>query len=146
MDGPQVIENKNVKQEESKKTSSCTESKHDRDSDSDSDDSDSDDDDVPLTQLLNSNSAKRAAAKKSNSPPLKRPKPQPAASNSSEAKITAPHPYFLAEILKHIGKTHGHLFKGEILICLSYIYSEAHVSITSKPSSEFISNNRAFTL
>ena len=146
LDGPQVNEYKNVKQEESKKTSSCTESKHDRDSDSDSDDSDSDDDDVPLTQLLNSNSAKRAAAKKSNSPPSKRPKPQPAASNSSEAKITAPHPYFLAEILKHIGKTHGHLFKGEILICLSYIYSEAHVSITSKPSSEFISNNRAFTL
>ena len=76
---------------------------------SDSDSDDSDDDDVPLNQLVQSSSAKRAATTKSmeSSPSKKKAKP-------SDEKKATPSPYFLALILKTISTTHGHVFKGKM--------------------------------
>jgi hypothetical protein len=80
---------------------------------SDSDESDdSDDDDMPLHLLLQNSTAKRAAATKSNSPPSKRPKQSETEQCDEKKGKTVPHPFFLAQILKTISQTHGHLFKG----------------------------------
>lgn len=82
-----------------------------QDSSDNSDSDDSDDDDVPLNQLVQNSSAKRAATKSMEpSPSKKKAKP------SDEKKATTPSPYFLALILKTISTTHGHVFKGKMML------------------------------
>jgi len=87
-------------------------------SDSDDDDSDSDDsdeEDLPLNSLL---LQKRIITKQTkpnfnSPPPSKRLKqtPSAAAKASPTPGAVAPSPYFLAEILKCVSATHGHLFQ-----------------------------------
>jgi hypothetical protein len=77
----------------------------------DSDDSaDSDDDGLPLNSLIQSGSKRTAS--NANSPPSKRLK-QTESSESKSIEKMAPHPYCLAEILKHVSLCHGHLFEGK---------------------------------
>ncbi|KAL7537381.1 hypothetical protein ACHAXR_007784 [Thalassiosira sp. AJA248-18] len=112
-EGPQTgLAEAELKQEEKIGHGSTT-NQQPPDSDSDSEsDSDDSEDDVPLNSLLHKNGSKRAAIK-SNSPPSKRPKQQTTTANTENGKkeAAAPSPYFLAEILRHVSRTHGHLFQ-----------------------------------
>ena len=81
---------------------------------SDDESDDSDDEDMPLSSLVGS---KRIATStcNSNSPPLKRPKRSDnATAGPTDFTKKVPSPYSLAEILRHVSLTHGHLFRGEI--------------------------------
>jgi len=83
------------------------------DQDDDSDDDDSDEEDLPLNSLLQTSSKRPTATNNSNSPPPKRSKltEAPASVNEKTKTIVAPSPYFLAEILRHVSQTHGHIFQ-----------------------------------
>lgn len=102
--------------------------KQGQDSSDDSDSDDSDDDDVPLNQLVQSNSAKRAATKSMESSPSKKKAKQ---SDKEEKKKATPSPYFLALILKTISTTHGHVFKGKMLSKLHIGFYLYHLSTSS---------------
>lgn len=83
---------------------------------SDSDESkDSDDDEaVPLASLAQQQSLKRTSTNGDSPLPSKRPKViERCKSGTSRDEIVAPNPYFMAEILKHVSTTHGHLFQGK---------------------------------
>ena len=92
--------------------------KQDSSDDSESDDSD-DDDDVPLNQLV-SNSAKRAATAMSTKSTVSSPLKKKAKQSDNEMKAS-PSPYFLALILKTISTTHGHVFKGKMMLSKLHI-------------------------
>jgi len=70
----------------------------------------SDDEDMPLSSLVGS---KRIATStcNSNSPPLKRPKRSDNATAGPADCTNVPSPYSLAEILRRVSLTHGHLFR-----------------------------------
>ena len=71
-------------------------------------DDDSDEEDLPLNALAKVGS-KRDSAVPSNGSTPKRPKLN---SNAATAKTKmAPNPHALAKILRHISKTHGHIFQ-----------------------------------
>ena len=110
-DGPEVLNDSHSGGEDSKNDPVPMQGQP-TESDSDSDDSD-DDDDMPLHLLLQNSTAKRAAATKSNSPPSKRPKQSETKQSNEKKEKTVPHPYFLAQILKIVSQTHGHLFRGK---------------------------------
>jgi hypothetical protein len=76
---------------------------------SDSDDSvDSDDDEAVPLNSLGQTSLKRTSTNANSPPPSKRPK-----STDDNDKVVVPSPYSIAEILKHVSATHGHLFQGK---------------------------------
>ncbi|KAL9180020.1 hypothetical protein ACHAXT_007990 [Thalassiosira profunda] len=96
-------------------------------SDSDSNDDSDSDDDVPLTSLQ-AGGNKRVAAKP-NSPAAKRPKPED--TKSDDKKKAAPSTYILAELLKRISETHGHLFAE--LEHSEYAWQQRHRSTLTTP-------------
>eukprot|EP00956_Cyclotella_meneghiniana_P031825 scaffold85108_cov59-Cyclotella_meneghiniana.AAC.3 len=72
-------------------------------------DDDSDEDDLPLNALANIGS-KRDSAASSDGSFSKRPKLINSNAETAKTKAT-PNPHSLAKILRHISKTHGHVFQ-----------------------------------
>jgi hypothetical protein len=70
-------------------------------------DSDSDDEDMPLNLLLQSQSGSKREPTTYASPDAKRSKPN----NPLPSQKKVPSPYFVAEILRHVSQTYGHLFQ-----------------------------------
>ena len=76
----------------------------------------SDDDEVlPLNSLVQKCS-KRTLMSANLPPPSKRPKKIDYVKAENGTKVSVPSPYFIAEILKHVSSTYGHVFQGEAIL------------------------------
>ena len=95
-----------------------------------SDEDDSDDEDMPLNALLKPQASLKRVAGKSNLPSPKRPKQIETSCENSKSKAV-PSNYILGEILNHISKTYGHLYREPSHP--NYAWQQRHRSVITTP-------------
>lgn len=104
----------------------------------DSDYDDSDDEDVPLNALVQQQrgSKQKVSTSTNSSSPSKRPKRGTEYYNKTRSINNLPHSYFMAKILKHISRCHGHVFTEPSHA--DYSWQQRHRSVITTPLSKEI--------
>jgi hypothetical protein len=107
---------------------------------------DSDDEDLPLNALVQtkqSGSKHKTMTTTNNSSPSKRPKCDTEHHAKTRSSNNLPHSYFMAKILKHISRCHGHIFTEPSHA--DYAWQQRHRSTITTPLSKevmFMGNPR----
>ena len=97
---------------------------------------DSDDEDVPLNALVQQqrDSKQKVSTATNSSSPSKRPKRGTEYYNKTRSINNLPHSYFMAKILKHISRCHGHVFTEPSHA--DYSWQQRHRSVITTPLSK----------